>query len=507
MQMAGSTRGVAKIWILVVLSMILVLTGCPVTQTVTVTFDANGGTTPSPSAMVCKVWSTYGPLATTTRPGYAFAGWWTSLDDTGEEVKQESYVIDIGDHTLYAKWVIVEYAVTYTLNGGVNNGANPSTYRIIDTPIQLGDPSRDGYDFLGWSLYEVSEIYQDTIPEGSTGDFHFYAQWDEIRYLLTFDSNGGTPANPATKWVTPGSTYGTLAATTKAGYDFAGWWTGAGGTGSEVTSNTNVTTAADHTLYAKWQIVEYDIEYVLNGGTNNAGNPDSYTILDTPITLLDPTKADNTFGGWFSDIGLTVAAGTIGAGSTGDKTVYAKWLGFAVGNPGPAGGYIFYDKGSYSDGWRYMEAAPYSVEANFAGAPFGYYRAVYNGSTLLVGGTSTLMGKGEENTDLLTAAMGSTAYLSLNPDIATSTAAYAAKLCKDLEYGGYSDWFLPSLEELVKVYENLYLQQLGGYFGTYMYWTSTENNYQTAYFVRFRNGTQYYDDRAYTEGVRPVRSF
>jgi len=497
----------ARIGNLVILIAVLVLAGCPVEETVTVTFNANGGTPPNPATIVCKVWSTYGTMATTTRPGYAFAGWWTSLDDTGVKVTRDSYVIDIGDHTLYAKWVVADYAITYTLNGGVNNGSNPTSYRILDTPIQLGDPTKAGHDFLGWSLYEDSEIYQSTIPEGATGDYHFYARWDEVRYLATFDSNGGTAANPGTKWVYPDSTYGTLATTTRLGYDFAGWWSGAGGTGSEVTSATSVTAVADHTLYAKWLIVEYDIEYVLNGGTNNAGNPARYTVLDTPITLLDPSRTDHSFGGWFSDIGLSSSAGTVAAGSAEDKTFYAKWLAYEVGNPGPAGGYIFHDKGSYSDGWRYMEVAPYSVESNFGAVPFGYYRAVSNGANLLVGGTSTLIGTGEANTSLLVAAMGSTGYLSDNASVSDSTPDYAAKLCQDLEFGGYSDWFLPSLDELNEIYENLYLGGLGGYFSTTMYWSSTENYSNSAYFQRFSTGIQYDTYKSWDEKVRPVRSF
>jgi uncharacterized repeat protein (TIGR02543 family) len=52
--------------------------------------------------------------------------------------------------------------------------------------------------------------------------------------------------------VTYGSAYGTLATTSRAGYAFGGWWTGAGGTGAEVSAATPVTVTAAQTLYAKW---------------------------------------------------------------------------------------------------------------------------------------------------------------------------------------------------------------------------------------------------------------
>ena len=71
-------------------------------------------------------------------------------------------------------------------------------------------------------------------------------------YTVTFDGQGGTAPVPASKSVTYGSTYGTLATTSRTGYTFGGWWTGAGGTGAEVTATTAVTITSAQTLYAKW---------------------------------------------------------------------------------------------------------------------------------------------------------------------------------------------------------------------------------------------------------------
>lgn len=71
-------------------------------------------------------------------------------------------------------------------------------------------------------------------------------------YTVTFDGQGGTVPVPASKSVTYGSAYGTLATTSRTNYSFGGWWTGAGGTGAEVTAATTVTVTAAQTLYAKW---------------------------------------------------------------------------------------------------------------------------------------------------------------------------------------------------------------------------------------------------------------
>jgi uncharacterized repeat protein (TIGR02543 family) len=80
-----------------------------------------------------------------------------------------------------------------------------------------------------------------------------YAKWTANSYTVTFDGQGGTTPVPTFKSVTYGSTYGTLATTLRAGYLFGGWWTGAGGTGAEVTAATAVTITAAQTLYAKWE--------------------------------------------------------------------------------------------------------------------------------------------------------------------------------------------------------------------------------------------------------------
>jgi uncharacterized repeat protein (TIGR02543 family) len=74
-----------------------------------------------------------------------------------------------------------------------------------------------------------------------------------------------------------------------------------------------------------WKLA-YPIEYELNGGTNHASNPSTYTEDTLPLTLLPATKAGFKFGGWYSDAALTTAVTGIPAGSTGPQKFYAKWL-------------------------------------------------------------------------------------------------------------------------------------------------------------------------------------
>ncbi len=79
----------------------------------------------------------------------------------------------------------------------------------------------------------------------------------------------------------------------------------------------------------------------------------------------------------------------------------------------------------------------------------------------------------------------------------------AARLCSDFVSGGYNDWFLPSKDELNKLYINIAL--IGG-FNTFRYWSSS-NNGMGAWEQNFSNGSQAQVDRHTQNYVRPVRAF
>jgi hypothetical protein len=186
---------------------------------------------------------------------------------------------------------------------------------------------------------------------------------------------------------------------------------------------------------------------------------------------------------------------------------------YEVGEIGPAGGYIFYDKGSFSDGWQYLEAAPSDIMLGIdevLGSSdydhvFGYYRTTEDGTSTLVG-TATGIGNGEANTAALVLKMGSTAYTSSHSSTITTTGDYAARLCDNYEAGGYSDWFLPSKDELDLMYDNLKIQELGGFSNNY-YWSSSEYDAYYAWGQDFYNGVQGFYNRYREAWVKPVRAF
>ena len=78
-------------------------------------------------------------------------------------------------------------------------------------------------------------------------------------------------------------------------------------------------------LHARWEIESYSINYELDGGTNAPENLTTYNVNSGDIVFAAPTKEGATFDGWFYDQEFTNPATQIGAGSTGDKKIYAKW--------------------------------------------------------------------------------------------------------------------------------------------------------------------------------------
>ena len=159
-------------------------------------------------------------------------------------------------------------------------------------------------------------------------------------------------------------------------------------------------------------------------------------------------------------------------------------VAYNIGDTGPAGGFVFYDKGSYSDGWRYLEAAPSDQST---GTKWD------NGSFSTTGATAIAVGTGHANTTTIVSSQGA--------------GSYAAKLCDDLNIDIYSDWFLPSKDELNQMYENLKEHGVGG-FAEDEYWSSSEVNDNFAWGQDFTNSTQKSNtNKNLNRWVRAVRSF
>ena len=171
---------------------------------------------------------------------------------------------------------------------------------------------------------------------------------------------------------------------------------------------------------------------------------------------------------------------------------------YSIGDPGPSGGIVFYDKGYYSDGWRYLEAAPSDFSSK---AIFGYYKKSDAGGVMRTG-TGNGIGFGKINTQSLVENMGDAAYIYSSETAKTEN--YAAKLCDMYSYGGYSDWFLPSRDELYLVYVNLHKAGIIS-LANDIYWSSSERDGTYAWSMyHYSIGPE---PRSGSQRVRFVRAF
>lgn len=263
---------------------------------------------------------TYGSsfeLENPTRNGYAFLGWY----DGDNKVENGTWNQTSGMN-LSAMWSINNYVIAYELGGGMNHPSNPSTYTVETPTFELFEPTRTGYEFLGWTK-GASETpkKEQTIPCGSTGDVTFTAHWKAKKYSITFDYRGGTEEILQTS-ISFDSEFQLPSNITKLGYTFAGWYDAAT---NALIQTTKWTWDHDLSVYAKWVPTSYAITYILNGGTNASQNPVTYTIESQEITISDPTKPGYTFQGWKVESGETRYSPTIPSGSTGDRKFEACW--------------------------------------------------------------------------------------------------------------------------------------------------------------------------------------
>ncbi len=284
-----------------------------------ISFVSNGGSTVN--SLTRDYDSSVTAPTNPTRSGYNFEGWYYDIDLT--QAVTFPFNMPNNDLTLYADWSLITYNITYVLNNGINNASNVTSFNVTTETFSILDATREGHAFSGWyasSDFSGSIVTQ--IVKGSVNDRILYAKWVVNSYTISFVSNGGTSVSSITQ--NYDTTLTPPTAPSKIGYYFGAWYTE-----PELSSSYTFPAkmpALSFTLYASWIIRDYNITYNLNGGTNDGNNPTTYTIEDSALTIADPTRFGYTFGGWFDNSGFTGNAITsIAAGSSGDKTFYAKW--------------------------------------------------------------------------------------------------------------------------------------------------------------------------------------
>ena len=144
-------------------------------------------------------------------------------------------------------------------------------------------------------------------------------------YKITFKSNGGKGSMSKQSMAKGVSTAISKNKFSKKYYTFAGWNTKANGKGKSYKNKQKIKLTKNITLYAQWKLTKYKITYKLNGGKNAKKNPTAYTYKTSTIKLKNPTRKGYVFKGWYLDKKFKKKVTVINKGSSGNKTLYAKW--------------------------------------------------------------------------------------------------------------------------------------------------------------------------------------
>ncbi len=159
-------------------------------------------------------------------------------------------------------------------------------------------------------------------------------------FTVTFNPNNGDTT--FTQTIEKGELATRPTVPTKLGYTFGGWTIE--GHPEEVWVFDSNTVMKDVTLTPKWSVITYEVQYYLNGSTNNDNNPLTFTVEDLPLTLGTPTKANSDFDGWYTDNLFENSITEIT--ELANVKLYAKWF-----DPTPGLVYEFVDNGYQIKGY------------------------------------------------------------------------------------------------------------------------------------------------------------
>ena len=317
-------------------------------KTYTLTYNPNNGTV-SPTSKTVTYDATYGTLATPTRAGHSFAGWFTSANG-GTQITASTKYTTAGNSTIYAHWNVNTIKLTLNNQSATSAGTtavwykyNTNTYYsnsgCTTTITSITKPTRTGYTFGGYYTATNGGGTQYINNNGAfvnnpytaiTVNTTLNAKWTVNSYTLTLNPNSGTLLG-GTSFTQNYGTLKTVEAPTRTGYDFNDWTISGQGSLSENITTTNSgfsaaftkaqKTDTDGSTYAKytmnrtsptantWVGVNYPAYTIVSGHTYKLTFQIRVnTLTNTGITIRHAAVANDYW------TGATTKA--YGAGST-----------------------------------------------------------------------------------------------------------------------------------------------------------------------------------------------
>ncbi len=298
-----------------------------------ITYVLNGGTNNRDNPSVFKETSDTIVLKDPTKEGYTFAGWY--LD---EQFTQKVAQIDRGmarDITLYAKWTVEEAADKLNLDNldisftnleeeSVSSKANGKPKLIIFFSIDCGN-SQQTIQGIRNGLENVDIMAICTTKNSKEEVQNFKDTYGSDAIVFSYDDYGVQNSGYLNDYVDlanhssitpPIICY--IDANNKLQHIINGYRSA-----DAIKADIDAYCSA---LAEPAPSETYRITYELDGGTNNENNPAAYTQDTETISLQNPTKEGFTFAGWYRDAEFTIAISEIVKGSSGNLTLYAKWI-------------------------------------------------------------------------------------------------------------------------------------------------------------------------------------
>ena len=277
----------------------------PVVETITITYDANGGEN-APAATTGEVGKIHITNSAPTRANFTFLGWNTSRGANAAIYKPGAASSGKDSVTLYAVWEQKYVIISFDANGGT--GA-PNAYKIAmgqKFTVPATAPTRSGYKFLGWHIDKNAKEAK-YLPSNSVtlnADLALFAVWERETRTISFDANGGDGGALLPISTNEEEIVLPQIKPTRSGYIFGGWSTSKDSTKVDYQPGDIIKDTNNLTLYAVWHAVtpmpivgpaiiddSNDYDENINDATAVNDGEDDDTLIVTPE---DPAELPNT---------------------------------------------------------------------------------------------------------------------------------------------------------------------------------------------------------------------
>lgn len=264
-----------------------------------ISYDSNGGSS-TPDPISKQIGQSYTVANAVTKTGYTFTGWLNGSTKVGAGAV---IVTGSSNVTYIAQWTANVYTISYDWNGGSGSTTRNDTFTVGSAAVTLptvGDHTKDGYSFGGWSAsINGTQVSDNYTP---TSDITLYARWGTGSYVISYDANGGS-VGTASISILSGSTI-TLPTPTRFNFVFDGWFTSISGGTLIGAAGASYVPTQSRTAYAHWT------------------QESLYGISESALTRIGSAIASSGSGTTFSHSNaLSSVTVTVPAGSLPNGTV------------------------------------------------------------------------------------------------------------------------------------------------------------------------------------------